>query len=262
MTNDTIKVKFDERDDELGDWRIDLVGRIAQDLPATVNGAPAHKEGTPFFGSSSVKMENGAILGFTLPSAPALALEIAATSSKEAKQLLLGFAWRDVLTPDGPGYSISNEDTKSLFDFFQKCMITATFAYQALETFSNYSIERKLKEPVTLKRRNKKVTLSPTEIERQLSTSEKLCQILPDIYDVSTPKGKQPWEQFKKLKNARDSSIHLKTRDQTGKDSDTLYYEFLSGHFETFPLAAANMISWFVKGQEQRWLKHWYRKYA
>lgn len=253
---------LDDKDHELGDWRISAVARIAQDVPATPQGAPAHKAGTPLYVVSSVKMDNGVNIGFTLPSAPALALDIASRTAATAVELLRSFAWRDVITPNGPGFSVSDDDIPALFDFFQHCMVVSAFSYQALEVFCNYSIERHMKESMAVKRRGKKVILSPEEIERQLSTSDKLDQVLPTLYDTSTPKGKKVWEPYRQLQQSRDSSIHLKSKDQKGSEYSTLYYQFLSGNFVDFPKAAANMIEYYLSGKPPRWLVHWKKRYA
>lgn len=253
-------MKLDENDKELDDWRIGVVVRLAKDVPATPQGAPAHKAGTPLKVVSQVKLRNGASIGFTLPSAAALALDVAKKESDIAVAQLKAFAWTDVITPDGPGFSVSEDDTSNLFDFFQKCMVVATFSYQALEVFCNHSIERELKSSINVKRRNKNVLLSPEEVERQLSTSEKLCQVLPNIYGAPTPKGKKVWEPYKKLQYVRDASIHLKSKDQKATDINSLYYEYLSGGFAEFPKTAGNMIHHFIRGREPRWLTHWLLK--
>ncbi|WP_115718824.1 hypothetical protein [Gallaecimonas mangrovi] len=249
-------------EEELGDWRIAAVTWLTKDVPATSGGAPAHKAGSVVTQAASVKLKNGANLGFTLPSATALALDMAAQSAESSMKLLRQFTWQDVITPDGPGFSVAKEDTTELFNFFQQCMITSTFSFQALEVFCNQSIGRSVKDAVTVKRRNKRVSMSASELERQLSTSEKLSQILPPLYEVATPKGKKVWEPFKKLQEARDSSIHFKSSHQYAVSEDTLYYDFLNGNFQHFPRAAADMISWFYKDNQPRWLKIWYEKYA
>lgn len=234
---------------------------MTEDVPATAGGAPSHKAGSVVAQAASVKMDNGAVLGFTLPSAPAMALDIAAQSASSAMKSLRSFAWHDVLTPDGPGFSIASKDTSELFDFFQLCMAVSAFSFQALEVFCNQSIGRSVKGPTIVKCRGKRVSLTAEELERQLSTTEKLSQVLPGIFNIPTPKGKKVWEPFKELQGSRDSAVHLKSNHQYAVDENTLYYQFLTGKFEHYPRAAADMISYFHKGEDPRWLKQWYEKY-
>ena len=213
-------------EEQLGDWRTAAVTWLTEDVPATAGGAPSHKAGSVVTQAASVKMDNGAVLGFTLPSASAMALDIAAQSALSAIKSLRSFAWHDVLTPDGPGFSIANKDTPELFDFFQQCMVVSAFSFQALEVFCNQSIGRSVKEPIVVKRRGKRVSLTAEELERQLSTNEKLSQVLPGVFDIPTPKGKKAWEPFKELQESRDSAIHLKSNHQYAVDENTLYYQF------------------------------------
>lgn len=63
------------------------------------------------------------------------------------------------------------------------------------------------------------------------------------------------WEPFKRLQDARDSTVHLKMRDQYTLDEDSLLFQFLSHKAGEFPKAAADMIRYFhAPGQEPRWL--------
>ena len=126
-------------------------------------------------------------------------------------------------------------------------MVVSAFSFQALEVFCNQSIGRSVRGTTVVKRRGKRVSLTAEEIERQLSTNEKLSQVLPEIFDIPTPKGKKVWEPFKELQESRDSAIHLKSNHQYAVDENTLYYQFLTGKFEHYPRAAADMISYFQR---------------
>lgn len=71
-------------------------------------------------------------------------------------------------------------------------MATVTSSFQALEVFSNHSVSRNNFPGMEIKRRKKRQFFSATEIERNLSTDEKLSTVLPVIFELP-PKGKKPW---------------------------------------------------------------------
>ncbi|MEJ6079881.1 hypothetical protein MT391_15295 [Vibrio sp. 1-Bac 57] len=242
-------------EDGFGDWRIAAVTTITADVPAAFLGGPSHKAGTPLFQSCLVQTEDNLNIGFTLPSSTAMALNIAINAALNAERCKAKIEYSKVLTPQGDGLAVKHENDDALFDYFEQCMIAVTFAFQAVEVFCNHTIARELNEAIEVKRRKKRVTLSPLELERQLSTEEKISIILPQIKGVPTPKGKKPWEAFKNLKVARDSTIHMKNMDQQVIDKESLFFQFLSKDCETFPQAAIAMIHYFLKGKEPRWLQ-------
>ena len=111
-----------------------------------------------------------------------------------------------------------------------------------------------IEHDLEVKIRDKRHVLNPLELERRLSTEDKLCQVLPRVMNVATPKGKRPWEAFMKLKEARDAAVHLKHGDQQTVDKESLFFQFLSGRYMRYPEASIEMIRWFVSGNEPRWL--------
>jgi len=162
-----------------------------------------------------------------------------------------------VLTPDGRGRSVSKARTGELFDFFEQCMITVTFSFQALEVYSNHTISRHLRNSMEIKRGKNTLLLTPSELERQLSTDEKLGSVLPKIRKVPTPKGKAVWDKFKVLKDTRDATVHLKSQDmrassKSGKEH--LFFQFLNVDPSRFPQAAEEMVRYFERGKTPRWL--------
>ena len=241
-------------DDGLGDWRIAAATRLTADVPAAFPGGPSYKAGTPVYQATHIE-RNGGYFGFTLPSAPAMAFNVAIDSNKCAMVILRSLEFHDTLTPDGQGKGVSHDHIENLYNFFERCMISATFSFQALEAYCNHAILTKLKESMVINRGGKKVQMSPSEIERQLPTPEKLSVVLPKLYGVPTPKGKKVWEPYKRLQAARDSTIHLKAYDQYASYNESLFVKFLDGEFNEYPSAAANMIRHFVGDDRPRWLK-------
>lgn len=249
-------------DDGLGDWRIQAATRLAKDVPAAFAGGPSHKAGTPVHLTTSTRDVKDRPVGFVTPSATALALSIAMKAGVEAKELYKELVFREVLTPQGRGKSVGYQDVEPLFDYFEFCMIAVTFSFQSLETFCNHTIANELKGTFDLERRREMKTFTPLELEREVSTEEKLSTVLPSILSIASPKGKKVWQDFIKLKRARDSTIHLKSTDQypnqyqTGVvDRDTLFYQFLNNSPTNFPTHAIKMIEHFANPKElPRWL--------
>lgn len=250
-------------DDKLGDWRIQGIAKLAKDLPAAYPGGPSHKAGTPIYLSTSTRGTGNQPIGFVTPSSTALALNIAINASTQATKLYSLIIFEEVQTPEGSGRSVLNKNIGSLFDYFESCMIAVTFSFQALETFCNWEIADKVSEILTLHRDKGEESLTATELERKLSTEEKLHLVLPKILKIDTPKGRKVWEDFKKLKHARDSIVHIKSIDQypnrvsEGKaDKDSLYFIFLNRKMTSYPKTAIQMIMHFYNSSEiPRWLE-------
>lgn len=249
-------------DETLGDWRLQGVTRIAQDISAAYPGGPSHKAGTPLYLVTSTRGTGDKPIGFVTPNSTALALNIAIKASIESTKLLPLVIFEKVITPEGPGRSVKNAGP--LFDYFESCMISVTFSFQALETFCNWEIADKVKGALTVRRDKGEETIVADEIERKLSTEEKLHLILPNLLGKDSPKGKKVWENFKKLKRARDSIVHIKSIDQypnrrhLGRvDQDSLYFVFLNNKMTIFPKAAIEMIHYFYNGSDgdPRWLE-------
>jgi len=137
-------------------------------------------------------------------------------------------------------------------------MSAVTFSFQSLESFANWVIGRRIKGSFPVQRRDQIVELAPHELERNLSTEEKLAQVLPKVFGLPTPKGKKVWQGFKKLKHMRDSTIHLKSFDVAARQLDerSLFFEFLNSRTTDFPKLALEVIEYFyAKEDKPRWAK-------
>lgn len=244
--------------DNLGDWRIAAVATLAEDVPAAFPGGPSHKKGTGLYVSTFYKDENNGHLSFITPHPSALSLNLAFEYAKQSKKLQSRLAKNEVISPDGPAQAIHMANIPFLYDYFEQAMVVATFSFQAIEAFVNYELIHNAKSDIRIKRRKKWQTYSPTEAERVLSTEEKIGTVLPEVLGVPTPKGKQPWEGFLKLKDARDATIHIKNKDvhQSGDNENNLFINFLLDNPQSYPEYAFRLIEWFYKNRSRpRWLK-------
>lgn len=247
-----------EEDDGLGDWRIAAVGKLAKDLPAAYPGGPSHKAGAAVYQSNFEKHPEFGYLGFITPNPSALSLHMAFKAAARAKRIQKTIAYSDAVSPEGKSKQVVNENHTHLYDFFEECMGSITFSYQAIEVYANRELIRNAKSTISIKRGKKHLILTPQEAERQLSTEEKISIILPDILKVPTPKGKQNWDGFKKLKKARDAIIHMKSKEVKNINEpyeESIYFELLNNDPTLFPKVSFLIISHFFEatGGVPRW---------
>lgn len=148
-------------------------------------------------------------------------MNLAFSAARRAVELKAQFSFKSGLSPFGTSNSITSDQNDLLFTFFENCLVSVTFSFQALEAFCNYSISRTWRKPVEVKKGKKKETLHHEAAERSISTEDKLKSILPKIYDVPTPSGNASWERFIKLKHARwadgSRAPHPEGRDDAGE---------------------------------------------
>lgn len=260
----------DEREDnptlgnESVDWRIRTVTQLAKDVPAAYPGGPSHRAGALVLQATSGRDAKGENVGFTTPSAVALSLSLAMKSADLARELLTHIEYSESVSPFGQTQSVTHRTTPFLFDYFEQCMSVLAFSFQALEGFCNETIEAKVTSTYPLKRKKNILTLTADELERFASTEEKLGVVLPDLLGVPSPKGSRIWNDFVELKRARDSTIHIKSRDSNPKvkqisdlDDATLFHRFLGANVTTWVRAAVAMLDHFTSmGEEPHWLEH------
>lgn len=231
----------------LADWRVEVFGKLANDLPAAFPGGPSHKAGSfVYLAPTLVRHPSYNAIGFITPSPTAMALNIAARAATAALTVKEQIIFMNGASPVGTVKMVTQETLPYLFDYFENCMVAVTFSFQALEAFSNQTIQARLKGSYTVQRKNEPKSLSADELERELKTEEKLATVLPDLLNLKTPRGKKVWERFIKLKRVRDSTIHLKQRDAQSKlDLASLYFQFLNYNAKDFPSAALAMVEYF-----------------
>ena len=233
---------------DAGDWRQVLVARVAQD-------SPPYKVGDLVRQVSAVEVSAGKLISFATPSSVAMALNVARQAATTAEDLRTKIVFRAVNAGDKPAFGVASDSLPVLYDFLENSMLSAVFSYQAIEAFANSSIVRGLTSPQEVTSKGKSVVMTPEEMERWLTTSEKLDQVLPLLKSVKSPKGTVIWQNFQKLEDARNSTVHIKTRDQYGNTGDSLFFQMLSVRTTAFPSIAAKLIRhYFLENQVPRWL--------
>ena len=253
--------------DGLGDWRIQAATRIAADIPAAFPGGPSHKAGAPIYLSTMAATAQYPLLSFITPSAAALALNAGFRSSERAISLFSQVKYHQIASPEGPAVSVGRDESGILFDYFEEALAAANSSFQAIEALANETIARVLKGTIGVRRKASTKQMSAEEVERQVSTSEKIATILPTLLNIPSIKGTLEWQLFEDLKHVRDASTHFKSGDQYplggGKvTKDSLYYVLLNTDIRSFPLTAVRVISRATGSHRPRWLIHLAEKYG
>ena len=240
-------------EDNLGDWRIDTVGQTAQQ----VGNAPP---GTPLWLLSMAKHKKHKFLSFPTPSPAALCLNVAIESAARAEAIRPRLSLLPMVTPQGKrGFQIREDNVSDLYYFFEQAMIAATISFQSIEVFANAIIGRRATKNITVRRKTGDKDLAPAQAERELSTEEKIGQVVPELLQIQSPRGNRVWQAFKTLKQGRDATVHLKSHDvytRNNIDNESLFFYFLNNDVREFPSAAIKVISHFFPKALPRWLRH------
>lgn len=211
---------------------------------------------------STTERVGTAIVNFSLPSAPALFLDLAHKA----------FAtYRDIEIPtlfDRHPQGMWPDDHKPLLDFCEQFAAHVVFAFTALESFANEVIANEVTArgyTYTTRSTKKgkpgeKVTYGGEALERNVSLNEKLAQVLPDALGVGSPKGLHHWRDYKSLKEWRDRIIHLKSADRQarGPEISSIWGDMLRNPKQPFCDNAHKLMGTYGPAVSNR---RWHQKY-
>jgi len=212
------------------------------------------KLGTGLGSIATVEKLKKKVVSFGLPSGPALFLHLSHRAYLKVKDIdpLSLFDRHDQGTwPD---------DQSKLFDFLEDSISYSVFAFTALEAFANESIPNDFKYTFKPEKTGEEKVYGKDEIERKINLDEKLHIILPNIYNVPSPKGKKVWGHYKEIKKVRDRIIHLKSVDRkaSGPEDETIWGIILRMHDKPLCDFAHEIIGYFKPAISNR---RWYSKY-
>jgi hypothetical protein len=234
------------------DWRYALVGRVKGDQILWGN---LFKDKTLLWQTTVTEYGRHGQVSFPTPGPAALAFNIAFESAHAARamksQIVFAGRGRDAK-------SIEAASIPMLFAYFEQAMTSAVFSFQCLEAYANRVISNSVTAPMEVSRRRGPEMLAPEELERNLSTEEKLDFVLPRTLAVRSPKGTKIWPLYRDLKEVRDSTVHLKSADQYVRgrlDRESVYHRLLNRDPIDFPRTAAKVVRHFCSSSPERWLE-------
>lgn len=237
---------------ELGDWRSATPIWVTAIDGRAIKHHPAHQVTTLVTAALHTS--------FTTPSATALHLNNAWRAARSAVEMKATLRWvSGTISPGVTSMQAGIEAAPPLFDYFETAMLAAMSSYAAIEAFCNSTVIDRAQGPLTLRRRKGCETMTPEEVERHVSTDEKLKRIVPNLMGRPTPAGKGIWQQYVKLKDLRDSVTHFKRKDQARHASQshepTALQALLAADPLWFPETSMAVIGYFFdKGKAPRWL--------
>ncbi len=228
---------------DLGDWRLHFTGWTI--LPTDASKTPraarmmTHRESESDW------------VSFFTPNACALHLNIAWKAAVRATAAKGRLKWNKEPMQfasfgqgQKAGSQLSEESIEDLFEFFEEAMVTVTSSFAALEAFANLTIVDRSTGPVTVTLQGKVKTLDVQEIERRVSTGQKLDELVPPLLGIASPSSLPEWTQFKRLQIWRDSITHFKRRDMASTKSEATVLHHL---IDLRPLEAPVMAEALLK---------------
>jgi hypothetical protein len=188
------------------------------------------KFGTGLASVATSERIEGRVVGFGLPSAPAVFLHLAHRAYCKVSDV------NPLSLFDQHPQGIWPDDQGPLFDFLEDIITHVTFAFTALEAFANEQIPDGYSHTFSHEKTAETKTYGKEEVERYINLDEKLHLHLPTILQVPSPKGTKGWEPYRKLKRLRDRIIHLKAVDRkpSGSEDETIWGDLLRAHAEPF----------------------------
>lgn len=146
---------------------------------------------------------NGRNVYFYRPNNVSLCLNISKKESENAQIIYKRLIEPKLSSNEGKSIEFKEEDTATLYDYFEHVHKSLIFIYTAVEAFANLAIPKTI-EYEKLNNKGIKEIWSKENIERWMPTSEKLI-------NTTSPKDTDYWSKFKKLEGMRNDLIHQKT---------------------------------------------------
>jgi len=194
------------------------------------------------------------VVGFGLPSAPALYLNVA----RGAHLRRAAIDVESVFVAHPPPQGTWPEIHSTLFDYFEHFACEVIFSFTALEAFANEVVPSDFVYHFKSEKKAEPIALTKPDIERRVSLDEKLKRVLPEAYKFQSPSGTKVWQEYKVLKEVRDRLVHLKSIDRksSGPEHQTLWGLMLEKRGVAFPDLAWHGMGHFQSlVKDRRWFK-------
>jgi|GEM_PF-842774 len=151
-----------------------------------------------------------------------LSLSIMKKSYKRASKL-----YKEIFKLDKTKtFTVEKKDQGLLYDYFEEALSSVIFSYISVEAMSNAAIPEKYKYK-KINEKGVKEIWSKENIERWMSTSDKIVNILPTVLKTTDIKNELFWSKFKELENLRNKIVHQRTIQEGTQLNTEIYEEML-----------------------------------
>jgi len=185
---------------------------------------------------------DGRTVFFSEPNNIALSLSIMKKSCKKAKKLFLELG----LSSNKSKIEIKSADTDKLYDYFEEIVTGLTFSFIAVEAMANAAIPSDYVYEV-INERGIKEAWPKESIERWMSTSTKVSDILPLILNAGNIKKEIFWTKFKELESLRNDIVHQKTIENGTQLDSGIFTKLMNPKIFTIVRSSIDVINYFHK---------------
>lgn len=190
---------------------------------------------TVFFQKIITTSFNEKEISIAIPNEISLALSISRKSLDKAI-----IKKKELIEKSNKKPTIYDDDVKTFFDFIEEIQKSIVFSYKSIEAFCNATIP----ESFTYTKKTNKGTFESygkEQIERWITTSEKISEIIPKILDCDSPVSEEFWSNFKNLERIRNEIIHSKSNN-----SIEIIKEFLSEKIKDYIDSSLLLLNYFI----------------
>lgn len=225
---------------------------LAQDMPPGPQGQPGHKKGAEVVVASMINSRNLGRFTVVTPNPVFFYLNSAERHILETKTLIKKInqsnkEWHMYNDTDAlPNDKFRNLNKDQLYIYIEKTILIPIFLFTAIEAFANQVIPKSATYSRVQMRWPFYVRMDREQIERYLSTGEKLSLILRNAYGKNI-KGVHLWDSFRKIKRLRDELVHLKIQDQSSVVAyNDLFLRLIDTDFEKLFDDTKEIMKFFV----------------
>ena len=239
---------------EKRDWRLQMVTLL--EGHRKIDGKYVPIEPSPAELVGFIERREHGLLAIPFPNPVAIYLGKSRSEFKAAECFLAQELPKVIDDSYKPFRGIRTECESQFFDCIQSLMTGVICSFSAIEAFANESLPDSYQ--FTVHRRKCLETYSKEQIERHISLSVKLDEILPKIRNCTSPKGTVTWERYAKIIQLRDRLIHLKSADwkECQKDNSSKNVITALVKEDTTKMAnwAFDLVCHYLPAKKPRWV--------
>jgi len=193
--------------------------------------------GTAFFQRLITAKIDNTEISIAAPNEISISLHISKNAVEKSDKLRLLIKKKGKQTDS----AIYEKDVTIAYDYLEEIQKAVVFSYKAVESFCNAVIPD---EYIYIKTTNRGIEehYKKEQIERWLSTSEKVSKILPEIMNVTSPSQENFWSGFKNLERLRNEIIHSKSSSST-----EVLNELFLPKMRDYIISSLDMLHFFIK---------------